>query len=73
MRYLGTVKCEDGRVIPVEAAANAYHPGHYQAVEVGRSVLLFAGPIDRERLERIEQLAAMTISAHRVALKGLSK
>jgi len=45
----------------------------YEAVQVGDSILLFASPLDRERLEQIERLANRSIEEHRRSLEGLSR
>lgn len=73
MRYLGIVKRKDNHLTVPDAFGDLSEEKTYEAVEIGESILLFASPVDRKRLQQIEDLAARSIEEHRRSLEGLAR
>lgn len=73
MKYLCTIKNENG-VLRMPDQFNAAESAEtYEAIAVGDDILLVANPLDRRRLERIDGLARKSIQDHRDTLDGLAK
>lgn len=73
MKYLGTVKKEKGQVVMPEAFQDVEEGRVFEAIEVGGDILLLAGPLDKERMARIEELAKESIEKHRATLEALAR
>lgn len=73
MTYLGIAWVVDGTLVMPDALREAVGQRGYEVVEVRNAVLLFAAPLDPERLRRIEELAEAPIEDHRGALQGLAQ
>ena len=73
MRYLGVARKKEGHVEMPDAFREVEGTGHYEVVEIGGDILLMPPPLDRERLSRIETLAARSIDDHRESLEGLAR
>lgn len=50
---------EDGRV--------------FEAIEIGGDIILLAGPLEKEKLAQIEELARESIEIHRATLEALTR
>ncbi|HUU84831.1 MAG TPA: hypothetical protein VM243_15120 [Phycisphaerae bacterium] len=73
MKYLGIARTENGRIVMPDAF-NEGAPGRtYEAVEIGGEILLLAGPLDRQRLARVDELARQSIHDHRSSLEDLAR
>ncbi len=73
MKYLGTVKKEKGQVVMPEAFREVEEGRVFEAVEIGRDILLLAGPLDKEKMARIEDLTKESIEKHRATLEALAR
>ena len=73
MRYLGVARTRKGQVEMPDAFLTVEGTGDYEVVEIGGDILLTPPPLDRERLVRIEALAARSIQDHRESLEGLAR
>lgn len=73
MKYLGTARCENGRVIMPDGFSTPTSGQTYEALEIDGDILLTLSPLDRAQLSRIDALARQTIQDHRKALEGLAK
>lgn len=73
MKYLGTVKKEKGQVVMPEAFQEVEEGRVFEAIEIGSDILLLAGPLDKERMARIEELAKESIEKHRATLEALAR
>lgn len=73
MKYLGTVRRQDGNLAMPDAFQEVTKRVSYEAVQVGDDILLLSAPLDREQLERIERLASRSIAEHRRTLEGLAR
>lgn len=45
----------------------------FEAVEIGGDIILLAGPLEKERWARIEELTKKSIEKHRATLEALSR
>jgi hypothetical protein len=45
----------------------------FEAIEIGGDILLLAGPLEKERWARIEELAKDSIEKHRATLEALAR
>ena len=73
MKYLGTVRKEQGRLVIPEALREVEEGRVFEAVEIGGDIILLAGPLEKERWDRIEELAQESINKHRATLEALSR
>lgn len=73
MKYLGTIKNENGVLRMPDQFNSGQSPETYEAIVVGDDILLVANPLDRRRLERIDRLALKSIQEHHDTLDGLAK
>ncbi len=73
MKYLGTIKNENGVLrMPDQFTQGDSHES-YEAIVVGDDILLIANPLDRKRLERVDRIAQASINDHKTTLDGLAK
>jgi len=73
MKYLGTVRKEQGRLEIPEAPREVEKSRVFEAVEIGGDIILLAGPLEKERWARIEELAQKSMNKHRATLEALSR
>lgn len=73
MKYLGTAKVENEHVIMPDSFSAGNNPLTYKVVDIGGDILLTPTPFDRQRVERIGELARRSIDEHRDTLKGLAQ
>ncbi len=73
MKYLGTARKEKGHVVMPDAFQEIEEGRVFEAVEIGGDLLLLAGPLEKERLSRIEEITKESINKHRATLEGLSR
>ncbi len=73
MKYLGTVKKEKGQVVIPDTFREVEDGRIFEAIEVGGDILLVAGPLEKERLSLIEELAKESIEKHRATLEALAR
>jgi len=73
MKYLGIVKRENETLALPDSFQEVTEPRSYEAILVGKDILLLSVPLDRERLKQIEELADRSIEDHRSTLEGLAK
>lgn len=73
MRYLGVAKKSGGQILMPDKFQGLQHVDTYEVLEVEGHVILVPGPLDRDRIARIERLASQSIKDHREALEGLAK
>ncbi|MBM4032602.1 MAG: hypothetical protein FJ291_12560 [Planctomycetes bacterium] len=73
MKYLGIAKRENGHLTLPDAFEAEVQGQRYEVVEAGGDILLLAAPLDRKRLQRIEELARRSIADHRRTLEGLAR
>jgi len=73
MNYLGIARQENGRIVMPDAFGEGVEGQMYEVIEVGGDILLTTTPLDRRRLERIEQLTKSSIEDHRKTLDGLGR
>jgi hypothetical protein len=72
MKYLGTARKEKGRMVMPDAFQEIEEGRIFEAVEIGGDILLLAGPLEKERLSRIEEIAKESIEKHRATLEALA-
>jgi len=73
IKYLGTVKKEKGQVMMPDTFQEVEDGRVFEAIEIGGDILLLAGPLEKERLVRIEELAKESIKKHRATLEVLAR
>jgi hypothetical protein len=73
MKYLGTVKKEKGQVVMPDTFQEVEDGRVFEAIEIGGDILLLAGPLEKERWGRIEELAKESIEKHRATLEALAR
>lgn len=73
MKYMGTIKKEKGQVVMPDAFQDVEDGRIFEAVEIGGDILLLAGPLQKERLVRIEELAKESNEKHRTTLEALAR
>jgi hypothetical protein len=72
MKYLGTARKEKGQVVMPDAFQEIEEGRLFEAVEIGGDILLLAGPLEKERLSQIEEIAKESIEKHRATLEALA-
>lgn len=73
MKYLGTARKEKGRMVMPDAFQDVEDGRVFEAIEIGGDIILLAGPLDKERLSRIEEIAKESIEKHRTTLEALAR
>ncbi len=73
MKYLGTARKEKGRVVMLDAFQEVEEGRVFEAIEIGGDILLLAGPLEKERWARIEELTKESIEKHRATLEALAR
>jgi hypothetical protein len=73
MKYLGTARKEKGRMVMPDAFQDVEDGRVFEAIEIGGDIILLAGPLDKERLSRIEEIAKESIEKHRATLEALAR
>ena len=72
MRYLGVAKTSGCQILMPDKFQGLQHVDTYEVLEVEGHVILLPGPLDRERIARVERLARQSIQDHREALESLA-
>ncbi len=73
MKFLGSVKKENGHMVASDAFQEVQEGKVFEAVEIEGHIFLVPAPFDKERAEKIRSLADESIRAHRKSLENLSK
>jgi hypothetical protein len=73
MKYLGTARKEQGRMVMPDAFQEVEDGRVFEAIEIGGDIILLAGPLAKERWARIEELTQESIEKHRATLEALSR
>jgi hypothetical protein len=73
MKYLGMAKKKGGQVVMPDIFQEVEDGRVFEAIEIGGDILLIAGPLEKERLARMEELAKESIEKHRATLEALGR
>jgi hypothetical protein len=73
MKYLGSVKKEEGILVTPSAFSDVKNGQVFEAVEIDGDVLLVKAPLDKQSIERTERLARKVIDDHRKSMEGLAR
>ena len=73
MKYLGTARKEQGRMVMPDAFQEVEDGRVFEAIEIGGDIILLAGPLAKENWSRLEDLTKESIENHRATLEALSR
>lgn len=73
MHYIGPVRNENGHLVMPDTFREQERAPVYEAVEIDGVILLSIPPLDRERIDRVRELAQQSINDHRISLEDLAK
>ena len=72
MKYLGIARTENDHVIMPDGFEEISSGKTFEVIELGGDFLLMPSPLDRQRLDQVEQLTTRSIEEHRKSLEGLA-
>ncbi len=73
MKYPGTVKRQNSLLTMPDTFEEVADGRECEAIHVEDAIFLLPGPLDREPLNRIEDLANRSINEHRSTVEGLAR